>query len=353
MNNWPYIFLLFSISFFAHAEWETSYHELEVIWDPEKESAVRPCAEAKDAALDFYESVKDSFVNQGYQIKYELDKSCKVPSASKDLVYVKWGITVYWGKDDEKDCLAKPIEAKTYANAYKIGSDYYVNIEGCQYIATGTIVPIGDTVAADWKPTGKVLEEGKGKGSGGNEGGSSPGGGSGGNEGSGSVGGGSGGNDLDEEDDIASAVETALKKSLIEEYDSGKDTSEATKKTDESLKSISGSFDNLLRGAGNFADPDTTLYGQGESVFDTAVKIASPLEIKEGSFWRSIFSHVSIFPNGQGCSDFILFADDVYEIRIGCDKLTAIKSLLSWVMAALTFWYVFTSLTSLLRKGGD
>ncbi|MFS1564027.1 MAG: hypothetical protein ACL7AX_11365 [Candidatus Arsenophonus phytopathogenicus] len=62
---------------------------------------------------------------------------------------------------------------------------------------------------------------------------------------------------------------------------------------------------------------------------------------------------MSIFPNGQGCSDFILFADDVYEIRIGCDKLTAIKSLLSWAMAALTFWYVFTSLTSLLRKGGD
>lgn len=365
MNNWPYIFLLFSISFFAHAEWETSYHELEVIWDPEKESAVRPCAEAKDAALDFYESVKDSFVNQGYQTKYELDKSCKVPSASKKLVYVKWGITFYWGKDDEKDCLAKPIEAKTYSNTYKIGSDYYVNFEGCQYIAKGVIVVGGDgTIAADWKPTGKVVEEGAGngsgshggnpgEGSGGNEGGSSSGGGSGGNEGSGSIGGGSGGNGSDDEDDIASAVETALKKSLIEEYDSGKDTSEATKKTDESLKSISGSFDNLLRGAGNFADPDTTLYGQGESVFDTAVKIASPLEIKEGSFWRSIFSHVSIFPNGQGCSDFILFEDDVYEIRIGCDKLTAIKSLLSWVMTALTFWYVFSSLTSLLRKGGD
>lgn len=368
MNNWLYIFLLFLISFFAHAEWETSYHELEVIWDPEKESSVRPCAEAKDAALDFYENVKDSFVNQGYQTKYELDQSCKVPSAGTQLVYVKWGITFYWGKDDKKDCLAKSIEEKTYSNAYKIGSDYYINIEGCQYIATGTIVPVGDTVAANWKPTGKVVEEGAGKGSGshggntgegsgGNEGGSSSGGGSGGNEGSGSISGGSGGSGSDggisEEDDIASAVETAFKKSLIEEYDSGKDTSEATKKTDELLKSISGSFDNLLRGAANFADPETTLYGQGESVFDTAVKIASPLEVKEGSFWRSIFTHVSIFPNGQGCSDFILFEDDVYEIRIGCDKLTAIKSLLSWVMTALTFLYVFSSLTSLLRKGGN
>ncbi len=56
-------------------------------------------------------------------------------------------------------------------------------------------------------------------------------------------------------------------------------------------------------------------------------------------------------PNGNGCSDFIIFPGEVYQIDIGCDKLLTIKDVLSWVFYCLTFWYVFTSLTSLLRKG--
>ncbi|QBH56591.1 hypothetical protein C3E96_003750 [Klebsiella pneumoniae] len=58
-------------------------------------------------------------------------------------------------------------------------------------------------------------------------------------------------------------------------------------------------------------------------------------------------------PNGNGCSDFIIFPGEVYQIDIGCDKLLTIKDVLSWVFYCLTFWYVFTSLTSLLRKGGE
>lgn len=55
----------------------------------------------------------------------------------------------------------------------------------------------------------------------------------------------------------------------------------------------------------------------------------------------------------NGCSDFIIFPGEVYQIDIGCDKLLTIKDVLSWVFYCLTFWYVFTSLTSLLRKGGE
>ncbi|MDR5617373.1 hypothetical protein [Arsenophonus sp.] len=76
------------------------------------------------------------------------------------------------------------------------------------------------------------------------------------------------------------------------------------------------------------------------------------LGIKEG-VWDVFFRKIFSLPNGNGCADFILFEGEIYQIRIGCDKLTTIKSMLSWVMMAVTFWYVFTSLTSLLRKGGD
>lgn len=114
---------------------------------------------------------------------------------------------------------------------------------------------------------------------------------------------------------------------------------------------------NLTRGAGRFADPSHhAKYGKGESALDEATELAdSYLELKDNqnSMWGYFFRQVILLPTGNGCSDFKFFEGDVYQITISCDRLSSIKTMLTWVMTLSTIWYVFVSLTSLLRKGGE
>lgn len=120
------------------------------------------------------------------------------------------------------------------------------------------------------------------------------------------------------------------------------------------------SINNLARGAGNFADPNNDVghYGEGDSDLDLAISQAKNKfgidKDSHGASWDVFLNNDSIrpsIPTGNGCSDFIMFSGTVYQLEIGCDKLGDIKSMLSWVMYCLTFWYVFSSITSLLRKG--
>ncbi|AWC95207.1 hypothetical protein AM380_17035 [Morganella morganii] len=123
------------------------------------------------------------------------------------------------------------------------------------------------------------------------------------------------------------------------------------------ISGISDSLGNLTRGAGRFADPSRgENYGKGESALDTATEFAtSQLEIKDNnnSLWGYFFRQTDLLPTGNGCSDFKFFEGDVYQVTISCDRLSSIKTMLTWVMTLSTIWYVFVSLTSLLRKGGE
>ncbi|EHC6817659.1 attachment protein, partial [Escherichia coli] len=169
--------------------------------------------------------------------------------------------------------------------------------------------------------------------------------------------------------DIQSAIEGASPKiasdihdKLTEKDTSSDDKKNADEQTRNNINRLDDSINNLTRGAGRFADPSggDSRYGKGDSELDGASTLAdSELGIEKdshGALWEAFLNKGAMLPNlpnGNGCSDFIIFPGEVYQIDIGCDKLLTIKDVLSWVFYCLTFWYVFTSLTSLLRKGGE
>ncbi|MEH5802619.1 attachment protein, partial [Escherichia coli] len=212
-------------------------------------------------------------------------------------------------------------------------------------------------------------ESGGGESGGGESGGGESGGGeSGGGSSGGSSGGGSSGSSLSK-GDIQSAIEGASPKiasdihdKLTEKDTSSDDKKNADEQTRNNINRLDDSINNLTRGAGRFADPSggDSRYGKGDSELDGASTLAdSELGIEKdshGALWEAFLNKGAMLPNlpnGNGCSDFIIFPGEVYQIDIGCDKLLTIKDVLSWVFYCLTFWYVFTSLTSLLRKGGE
>ncbi|EBG5671990.1 attachment protein [Salmonella enterica subsp. enterica serovar Montevideo] len=290
----------------------------------------------------------------------------------------------------EEICEAKPPEEGVFNNVDSYDGGRYIYYNGCEYEATGVIVCQGDgtVCAATWKPTGAVAdpsdkpstpqngggESGGGESSGGESGGGESGGGesgggeSGGGSSGGSSGGGSSGSSLSK-GDIQSAIEGASPKiasdihdKLTEKDTSSDDKKNADEQTRNNINRLDDSINNLTRGAGRFADPSggDSRYGKGDSELDGASTLAdSELGIEKdshGALWEAFLNKGAMLPNlpnGNGCSDFIIFPGEVYQIDIGCDKLLTIKDVLSWVFYCLTFWYVFTSLTSLLRKGGE
>ncbi|CAG7602566.1 attachment protein [Salmonella enterica subsp. enterica serovar Newport] len=305
----------------------------------------------------------------------------------------------------EEICEAKPPEEGVFNNVDSYDGGRYIYYNGCEYEATGVIVCQGDgtVCAATWKPTGAVAdpsdkpstpqngggesgggesgggesgggesgggESGGGESGGGESGGGESGGGeSGGGSSGGSSGGGSSGSSLSK-GDIQSAIEGASPKiasdihdKLTEKDTSSDDKKNADEQTRNNINRLDDSINNLTRGAGRFADPSggDSRYGKGDSELDGASTLAdSELGIEKdshGALWEAFLNKGAMLPNlpnGNGCSDFIIFPGEVYQIDIGCDKLLTIKDVLSWVFYCLTFWYVFTSLTSLLRKGGE
>ncbi|EPC5440748.1 attachment protein, partial [Salmonella enterica] len=193
----------------------------------------------------------------------------------------------------------------------------------------------------------------------------------GGDTGGGNSGGGSGGGNGSSitKGDIQSAIEGASPKMASEIHDklTEKDTSSDDKKSaDEQTKNninrLGDAINNLTRGAGRFADPSggDSRYGKGDSELDSASTLAeSELGIAKdshGALWEAFLNKGAMLPNlpnGNGCSELVIFPGEIYQIDIECDKLLTIKDALSWIFYCLTFWYVFTSLTSLLRKGGE
>ncbi|EKN3870432.1 attachment protein [Yersinia enterocolitica] len=345
------------------------------------------CPSAKGNAKDIYDSVlptyKSVWPDSQWRLTFQDDCSIKNNLGKQDDVYTTSAAINFSvdrsipdnddpseEKTPEEVCAAKPIIDNTFNNV----SDGYINYNGCEYEATGVIVCRNDKTvcAASWKPTGYVPDSGdvqlrpvSDDSSGGGSGGDS------GSSGGGSSGGSSGSSIS--KDDIAAAVQTGVKSaastvaseirdSLTEENTSTKDQKAADEKTQANLTSLEKALNDGVRGAGKFADPDNSnaRYGEGRSEMDLATSLAkSQLGIDKdshGASWEAFLNNGALRPNiptGKGCTDFIMFSGTVYQLEIGCDKLGDIKSMLSWVMYCLTFWYVFTSITSLLRKGDE
>ncbi|MBS0895408.1 attachment protein [Tatumella sp. JGM130] len=280
---------------------------------------------------------------------------------------------------EDSSCDAAESMTGTFNNVY--GSRTYINYNGCQYESSGVIVcdNAGTTCSADWKPTGQkadpaygnaTADDGSQNGSGednntgNNSGGSNTD--TGGNNSNGTV-------SLDEKQvaravttgikdatpELSKSISTGIRDELTELDTSKNDQTYADDKTKSNLAALNNNIGDLVRGVGRYVDPadNGTKYGEGTSSMDLAVSNASEYDISNdshGAMWESFLNDSALrpkIPTGNGCSDFIMFSGTVYQIDIGCDKLQDIKSMLTWIMYCLTFWYAFTSLTSLLRKG--
>lgn len=370
------------------------------------------CDGAKASAQDVFNSVKITYAGVWPDSQFRLvtGDTCNYNGSPGEKTE-NWSIRAQIEGDiqrsvpDEKPeeqtpeeiCEAKPPIDGVFNNVSK-GDEggFYINYNGCEYEATGVTVCQSDgTVCSSsaWKPTGYVPESGESQSSpvngggsgetggetgggetGGETGGGSSGGDSGGSTGGGSAGGGSAGGSGSHltKEDIKSAVNSALvdssknianevKEALTEDPDTYDDQKHADEQSAKASASVSNALTDGMRGVGNFVDDlggGSSQYGTGNSEMDLSVSLAKgQLGIDReghGSAWESFLNDGALrpsIPTGNGCTDFVMFQGSVYQIDIGCDKLGDIKSVLSWVMYCLTFWYVFQSATSLLRKG--
>ncbi|MBG0750761.1 MULTISPECIES: attachment protein [Pectobacterium] len=259
----------------------------------------------------------------------------------------------------QKECLSRPAIDGVFNNVYSDKDNRYINYNNCQYEAGGVVVcrSDGSTCTASWVSTGQLTNNSYPSSSviSDNSSTDEP------SEPSGSI---------LTRSDVKSAVSESLKENnvlqsdaiasqLTEKGDMTKFTADSDKQSQTYVTSIGTSLDNLVRGAARYADPNRAAqYGTEYSELDHATDLADSLygvdKNSHGSTWETFLSQGALLPtlpNGNGCSDFIMFSGEIYQIKIDCNKLMVIKQTLSWVFYSLTFWYVFTSFTSLLRKG--
>jgi hypothetical protein len=397
-NTFIWALLLFSSSSFS-AEWESVYSTSDsasevadsivervngktvTYWEVSPDKISGLCNKAKENAQETYKSVLPTFQpiypDSEWRLTYQGECTVKNNLGRQSDIYVSSASIDFSierslpdsdgdnnsGQTPEDICKAKPSIDDTFNN---VGNGY-INYNGCEYEATGIIVCRNDKTvcAATWKPTGYVSKSDDTESqpvSGDSDSGSDE---------SGSHSGGSKSNLS--KDDIASAVQTGVKSaaptvaseikdSLTEKDTSESDQQKADKKTQINISSLEAALNDGVRGAGKFADPDgsSIQYGEGSSELDLSISLTkNQLGIEKdshGASWDAFIDEGALRPNiptGNGCVDFLIFSGTVYEVSIGCDKLSDIKSMLSWAMYCLTFWYVFSSITSLLRKGDN
>ena len=355
------------------------------------DSALRnACLEARASGKKTYESVLPSFkpiypddewqITQGSDlITDNLGKSAKMYSATCTVSFsIEHRAVTKDPSSEEKTpeqiCKAKPSIQNTFNNV----SEGFIYYQGCEYEATGVIVCRNDKTvcSATWKPTGTVAHESDTEStpqehSGDTGSGSDSGSGNTGEGGSGSGSGGStgGSGTVISKSDMTSAVNDGVRSaapvvadsvrhSLTENDTSADDKSDADSKTQTNISRLEDKLNNAARGAGRFADPDGggKAFDNGASEMDNAAAVAdSQLSISKdghGASWESFLNEGALrppFPTGNGCSPFVMFPGNVYQMQIDCDKLTDIKSVLAWAMYCLTFWFAFTEITTLLR----
>lgn len=378
-----------SASAVAESSRETVNNETVIYWQIPSSKLNNLCNDAKANAQETYDGILPTYqsIYPDSQWRLSFPGSCTIQNnlGKQDEIYTARA-TVDFSidrtladetpveKTPEELCLAKPAIQNTFNNV----SEGYINYDGCEYEATGVIVCRNDKTvcAATWKPTGSVPVSGEAvsqpvsdESDSGSEDPSDDNSGNESGDNAGSSGSGSGMS----KSDMASAVETGvksaapsvaseIKNSLTEDDTSAEDQQSADVKTRANISKLESAINDGIRGVGKFADPDSpdVRYGEGKSEMDLATSLTEKQlgidKSSHGAAWDSFLNDSVLRPNiptGNGCMDFIMFSGSVYQIEIGCDKLGDIKSMLSWVMYCLTFWYVFTSITSLLRKGDE
>ncbi|HGM9749480.1 TPA: attachment protein [Proteus mirabilis] len=350
----------------------------------DNEMRLSACEGAKKSADNVFKDMTSIFEMQYPKSEFRIyfDDDCTYDGEPAEKLNI-WTLTAFIVGDMQRttidsdiplvnECEIKPNITGSFKNIYLINGERIIYYDGCEYEATGVIVCIGDNeCSADWVPTGNISDESykpsipsedddNGEGENGGDDGSS--GGNGGNSG-----GSNNSNNSLSKEDITESVEfgiknatpnlsKSIKNELTEHYDSAIDESNANKKLQQSTSELSDSIDNLIRGAGRIANPDG-YYGEGDSVFDSASRLASVQfglnSDDSGAVWEGFINPNAFFPqlpNGSGCKDFIFYEFENYRMILSCDKLIEVKSILSWVMYILTFWYVFSSASNLLRK---
>lgn len=399
-----FLFFIFFISFSANSEeWisisKSTYRdsvvsESKVIKKPDgssgyiyiidNEMRLSACEGAKKSANNVFKDMISIFEMQYPKSEFRIhfDDDCTYDGVPAEKLNV-WTLTAFIVGDMQRttidssipsvnECEIKPNITGSFKNIYRINGERIIYYDGCEYEATGVIVCIGDNeCSADWVPTGNISDESykpsipsgddnNGEGENGGDDGS--------NEGNGgNNGGGNNSNNSLSKEDITESVESGIKNAtpnlsksirseLTEHYDSAIDESNANNQLQQSTDEISDSIDNLIRGVGRIANPDG-YYGEGDSVFDSASRLASvQLGLNNddnGVVWEGFINPNAFFPqlpNGNGCHDFKLYEYNGEQLIISCDVLIKIKMFLAWIMYSLTFWYVFTSSTNLLRK---
>ncbi|WP_273839615.1 attachment protein [Providencia rettgeri] len=350
----------------------------------DNEMKLSACEGAKKSANSVFKDMIPIFEMQYPKSEFRLnfDEDCTYNDVPSEKLNV-WSLTAFIVGDMQRstidsdspstnECEIKPNITGSFKNIYLINGERIIYYDGCEYEATGVIVCIGDNeCSADWVPTGNISDESykpsipseddnNEEGENGGDDGS--------NEGNGgNNGGGNDSNNSLSKEDITESVESGIKNAtpnlsksirseLTEHYDSAIDESNANKQLQLSTSEISDSIDNLIRGVGRIANPDG-YYGEGDSVFDSASRLAAVQfglnSDDNGAVWEAFINPNSLFPqlpNGNGCHDFKIYEYNGEQLVISCDILLKIKMVLAWIMYSLTFWYVFSSATSLLRK---
>lgn len=355
----------------------------------DEEMQLSACIGAKKHANESLKSIEERYSsvwpNSQFRLYYHGDCTYNNSPGEKSSFWsIKASIDSEIQRSDKplepepnEQCSARTKLSGTYNNVYNHLGNRYIYVDGCEYEGYGVIVCKGDSVcAADWVPTGNAAsesdtpsyldDEDTEPSNPGENGGSGEGNGNGGTGGN-NNGNGSSGSSISKSD-ISSAVHsgvssaspaiaTAIHDKLTEPDETYKDQSAADKQSQQHSDNITSAINNLMRGAGRFATGSDNPLFDGDSELDTAIAVATnQLGIDDnshGSIWDAFLNVNGFFPNlpnGNGCESFVLFPGDIYEVVINCDKLLTIKELLSWVMYCLTFWYVFSSATNLLRK---
>ncbi len=146
-------------------------------------------------------------------------------------------------------------------------------------------------------------------------------------------------------DDIQTAVRGAspeiasnIYNKLTEKDTFADDTKSANKQTESNINLLDDAINNLTHGTARFTDPSggNSRYGKGDSELDPASSVADlELGISKDSHGAlcDVFLNKNVMlphlPDGNGCSDLVIFPGEVYQINIECDKSLTINNTLS------------------------
>ncbi|WP_334472823.1 hypothetical protein [Arsenophonus sp. PmNCSU2021_1] len=145
------------------------------------------CSEAKQSAHNLFDTMKSTYaeIYPASQFKFEVSECFydgspteKIVNSYGDSFWLKASVigeikrTVSGTENNNKDlqtleevCMNKSSLSGSF-HTKKVGSNYYANVDGCEYIADDDLLLCSEkegTCHAKWNPTGKTVEDGNGE----------------------------------------------------------------------------------------------------------------------------------------------------------------------------------------------